>query len=56
MRGSMADIQSPSLRLLRLGKENRTRRKKKKQDKNIMSASAMQGRHNKQAVKQLQLQ
>jgi len=39
----MIDIQSATAEIRRGEK----RRKKKKQDKNIMSASAMQGGHNK---------
>jgi len=39
----MVDIQSATAEI-RLGKKDR--RKKKKQDKNIMSTSAMQGGHN----------
>jgi len=43
MRGSMADIQSPTAEIRR-GKKKR-RKKKKPQAKNIMSASATQGGH-----------
>jgi len=39
------DIQSATAEIRR-GKRRRRRRKKKKRDKNIMSASAMQGGHN----------
>jgi len=42
MCGSMVDIQSATAEIRRGKKEER----KKKQDKNIMSASAMQGGHN----------
>jgi len=41
MCGSMADIQFETVEIKRGKKERR-----KKQDKNIMSASAMQGSHN----------
>jgi len=45
MCGSMVNIQSATAEIRR-GKE-KDRRKKKPQGKNIMSASATQGRHNK---------
>jgi len=52
MCGSMVDIQSATAEIRRLKKEARRRRKKKKpQDENIMSASAMQGGHNKIILK-----
>ena len=47
MCASMVDIQSATAEIRR-GKNQERRRKKKKQDKNIMSASATQGGHNKQ--------
>jgi len=42
----MVDIQSATAEIRRGKKEDRRRRQKKPQDKNIMSASAMQGGHN----------
>jgi len=47
MCGSMIDIQSATAEIRRGIKKDR--RRKKPQDKNIMSASATQGGHNKQA-------
>jgi len=46
MCGSIADIQS-AMAEIRWGKNRRKKKKKKPQDENIMSASAMQGGHNK---------
>jgi len=43
MFGSMVDVQSATAEIRRGKKEGR---KKKPQDENIMSASAMQGSHN----------
>ena len=45
MCGSMVDIQSATAEIRRGKKEER-----KKQDKNIMSTSAMQGGHNKDSA------
>ena len=49
MCGSMVDIQSAAAEIRR-GKK-KEERKKKPQDKNIMSASAMQGGHNQRTDK-----
>jgi len=43
MCGSMVDIH---MQLLRLGEEKTKKKRRKKQDKNIISTSAMQGGHN----------
>jgi len=49
MRRSMADIQSPTAEIRRAKKKERKKeRKKKPHGKNIMSASATQGGHNKE--------
>jgi len=46
MCGSKVDIQSTTAEIRREKEEDRRRWKKTAQDKNIMSASAMQGGHN----------
>ena len=46
MCGSMVDIQCVTAEIRRGKKRRKTERKKKPQNKNIMSASAMQGDHN----------
>jgi len=46
----MVDIQSATDEIRQGRKEEERRRKKKPQDKNIMSASAIQGGHNKPFV------
>jgi len=48
MCGSMVDIQSAAAEIRRGIKKNKTEDGKKPQGKNIMSASATQGGHNKQ--------
>jgi len=52
MCGSMADIQSATAKIRRGVKRQKKKKKKKKpQGKNIMSASATQGGHNKSDIK-----
>jgi len=47
MCGSIVDIKSATAEIRRGKREEDRREKKKPQDKNIMSASATQGGHNK---------